>query len=90
MFVSVQEDSDEENDNSEKEEEWIEFIKSCTKDAEEHLKNAGTLLDRDTQKDEVEYDKKGQVRSLIGILVRTTKSEQEDQRKDGKTTSTTL
>ena len=36
--VSFQEDSDEEIDKSEKEEEWIEFIKRSTKEAEEHMK----------------------------------------------------
>ena len=36
--VSFQQDSDEEIDKSEKEEEWIEFIKRSTKEAEEHMK----------------------------------------------------
>ena len=36
--ISFHEDEDEEIDKCEKEEEWIEFIKRSTKEAEEHLK----------------------------------------------------
>ena len=36
--VSFQGDQDEEIDNSDKEEEWIEFIKRSTKEAQEHMK----------------------------------------------------
>ena len=37
--VSFQEDADEEIDATENEEDWIEYIKRGTKDAEEHMEN---------------------------------------------------
>ena len=36
--VSFQKDTDEEIDKSEQDEEWIEFIKRNTKEAEDHMK----------------------------------------------------
>ena len=36
--VSFQEEADEEIDATDNEEEWVEFIKRSTKDAEEHMK----------------------------------------------------
>ena len=50
--VSFQEDEDEEIDKCEKEVDRIEFMERSTKEAEDHMKN--TLLDRNTQKAEVE------------------------------------
>ena len=37
--VSFQEDADEEIDATENEEDWIEYIKRSTKEAEEHMEN---------------------------------------------------
>ena len=37
--VSFEEEADEEIDATENEEDWVEFIKRSTKDAEEHMKN---------------------------------------------------
>ena len=37
--VPFQEEADEEIDATDNEEEWVEFIKRSTKDAEEHMKN---------------------------------------------------
>ena len=37
--VSFQEEFDEEIDATENEEDWIEYIKRSTKEAEEHMKN---------------------------------------------------
>ena len=37
--VSLQEDADEEIDATENEEDWIEYIKRSTKEAEEHMEN---------------------------------------------------
>ena len=37
--VSFQEEADEEMDATDNEEEWVEFVKRSTKDAEEHMKN---------------------------------------------------
>ena len=53
--VSSQKDQDEEIDKSEKEEDWIEFIKRSTKRSRrKYEKDENTLLDRTTQKNEVE------------------------------------
>ena len=41
--VSFQEEADEEIDATENEEDWVEFIKRSTKDAEEHMKNTRYL-----------------------------------------------
>ena len=37
--VSFQEDAEEEIDSTENEEDWIEYIKRSTKEAEEHMEN---------------------------------------------------
>ena len=43
--VSFQEEADEEIDATENEEDWIEYIKTSTKEAEEYMKKQKTLLD---------------------------------------------
>ena len=47
--VSFQEESGEAIDSTEKEEDWIEYIKRSTKEAEEHMINEDTVLERNTE-----------------------------------------
>ena len=101
--VSFQEQADEEIDATENEEDWIEFIKRSTKEAEEHMENAryhaGLRYTEDQngewqegsflylKKDGIEEFSTGNL-DLIQLSVQ--KDQWADQKEGGKTISTSL
>ena len=56
--VYFQQEADEEIDATDKEEDWIEYTKRSTKEAEEHMeKHKNKMLDRSAQKTKMAYGK---------------------------------
>ena len=102
--MSFQEDTDEEIDATENEEDWIEYIKRSTKEAEEHMENHKIKCWTEVHRRQkwrmarriiIPYPQKDGIEEYsTGILDWRVASEREDKledpKEDGKTTSMNL